>query len=253
MASRSTKRDSGCRAGLGSRGPSPVGPDRPDERGGGCRSGRPASTRRRRPSSHRSQAGCHGRPVSRVHRAHAGDPGHQGRSTTPPGCSRSSGTATGSRQWSATDGSASIPATARMPRPTSRACSARPTGSRRARRWSTARWSRSTRRACRTSACSRNGLGVKSGAQPTGQRVVLRDRRSPRRGSTLGRPLATRLPGLRPPLPRRPVAPRGAARGAQTAPPIRPPRGTPGPLRDPRRQGRGSPSWRRRRSVASRE
>ena len=58
-----------------------------------------------------------------------------------------------------------------------------------------------------------------------------------------------RLPGVRPALPRRPIAPRRPARGPQAPAPERPPRDEPGPLRVARRRrGRGVHGGRRRRS-----
>ena len=106
-------------------------------------------------------------------------------------------------------------------------------GSRPSRRSSTARSSRSTRTARPTSACSRR----RSAASVPGGRAASAPARS-----------RARLPGVRPPLPRRPLAPRRPARGPQAAAPERAPRDGRGPLRVARR---GRRAWRSTRPPAS--
>ena len=106
----------------------------------------------------------------------------------------------------ATARSASSPATATTPRPTSRACSRRRPGSTPRRRSSTARSSPSTSAAAPTSACSRSGS------------ASCRD----------GPAGAARVPGVRPALPRRPLAARRPARAAQEAARARGPARRPG-------------------------
>ena len=91
-----------------------------------------------------------------LHRADARDARRPGRSATPTGCSRSSGTATGSRRSSTTASRQDLhPQRDSTARRTSRGCSRRRHGSLPSRRSSTARSSRSTRTARPTSACSR--------------------------------------------------------------------------------------------------
>ena len=75
---------------------------RGDERDAVRQGPRPAARRHR-------HGGRLGRDRARVHPAHARDARRRRRSTTPTGCSRSSGTASASRRWSTADGAAVDP------------------------------------------------------------------------------------------------------------------------------------------------
>ena len=145
------------RRGLGCRGPPPERQDRPDQR---RRQGRPrralerGGAGRQRP---RSTWPAPSTPRCRQASSRCSPRWPRSPSATRTGCSRSSGTASGSRRSSTTARSASGRATSRTRRRTFRSCWPRRPGSRRARRSSTARSWRSTRRGDRISTCSRNG------------------------------------------------------------------------------------------------
>ena len=149
-------------AGLGRRGPPAERQDRPHQRRGQGRPRRaldqPGAGRDRRDRPGRRR----GRAAARSASSRCSRPSPRSRSTTRTGCSRSSGTATGSRPSSPTARSGSGPATSTTPRRTSRGCSARRRGSTPARRSSTARSSPSTTTDARTSRCSRTRLGDKA-------------------------------------------------------------------------------------------
>ena len=149
------KRDDASVARLGCRGPPAEREDRADQRRGQGGSRRdldqPGACRGRgdRPQRARRTRSCRAssRRWPRRSRTRA--------SATTTGCSRSSGTATGSRRSCATARRRCTRATATTPRRTSRSCSRRRPGSRPGRRSSTARSWRSARTACPTSASSR--------------------------------------------------------------------------------------------------
>ncbi len=178
---------------LGRRGPPGQREDRPDERRGQGRPRRlldqPGAHRGGRDRPDRRGAG---EGAARPSSSRCSRPWPTARSTTPTGCSRSSGTATGSRRSSPTARSGSTPGTATTRRRTSRGCSRRRRrGSPPRRRSSTGRSWRSTPPGDPTSRSSRRGSPRRPAVACRGCTVGPGDRR---RVARRRQPRATRRP-----------------------------------------------------------